>query len=124
MSSEISQLHRVLVPVANAKAIYAAFGSRMPGFFRIIAKGHAPLHVGHIRLAPELHFMDGVVLKVMGTAKRPSPSVRHYTTPVYSFESRYHKEIFIRGANGIIPVPVDLLRDDTADTDVDALYVD
>ncbi|AOJ12038.1 hypothetical protein [Burkholderia mayonis] len=120
-SSDIIQPRRVLVSVASAKAMYTALSPHVPGFFHIVAEGEAPLFVGNIRLAHDPGFIGGVLLQVVGIAGRPSPSVKKYRTPTCSFESQYHKEIFIRGANGIIPVSVGLFCHDAAQAPVATL---
>ncbi|AOJ70932.1 MULTISPECIES: hypothetical protein [Burkholderia] len=109
-SSDIIEPRRVLVSVTSATATFTALSPHTPGFLHIVAEGAAPLNVGNIHLVHDPGFIGGVLLEVAGIAGRPSPTVKKYRTPTCSFESQYHKEIFIRGANGIIPVRVGLFR--------------
>ncbi|AIS95300.1 hypothetical protein [Burkholderia thailandensis] len=115
-SSDIIQPRLVLVSIASATAAYTALSPHVPGFLHIVAEGEAPLHVGNIHLAHDPGFIGGMLLEVVGIAGRPSPTVKKYRTPACSFESRYPKEIFIRGANGIIPVKVGLFRHEATHT--------
>lgn len=122
--SDLIQPRQVLVSIASATATYTALSPHVPGFLHVVAQGEAPLHVGNIHLAHDPGFVGGVLLEVVGIAGRPSPTVKQYRTPAYSFESCYHREIFIRGANGIIPVKVGLFRREAAQAAEAALDAD
>ena len=87
-------------PFDTAEAEYVWTGLRVPGFFRVTVKGHAPKFSFGFKLVRDPHWVGGLAIDVMGwTGPLAAPPTTVPYTVTDTFNGAHLPEIVIIGSN-------------------------